>query len=483
MSGEIGPSRRLTLASGPGRWVLGATVLGSSMAFLDTTVVTVALPAIGRELGGSFSTLQWVMDAYLVTLGALLLLGGALGDVFGRDRVFMTGAGAFGVTSALCGVAPTATTLIIARLIQGVAAAMLVPGSLAIISTSFAAEERGRAIGAWSGLSGLATVVGPLLGGLLVDHASWRWVFLINVPLAAATVAASLRHVPSHQVVVPRPLSEHLDLGGAVTSVAGLALLVYGLIEGPRQGFRHPLIAASLILGVALLIGFVVIETRHERPLLPLSLFAIRDFTVANLTTLLVYAALSVALFLVVVELQTVAGYSALGSGAALFPITLLLLALSSRMGGLVGRVGPRPLMTLGPAIAGVGLLLFMRVSGQASYAAEVLPAAVVFGIGLAITVAPLTTTVLGAVPSTRAGVASGVNNAVARVAGLLAVAAVPLAAGLSSTGAGGADAFNRGFHRAMLISALLCLAGAVVSFVGLRPRHSPAVVTELATE
>ncbi len=457
----------VSLHSRSGRWILTTTVLGSGMAFLDTTVVTVALPSIGRELGGDLALLQWVLAAYLLTLGALVLSGGALGDLVGRDRVFTVGAAAFGATSALCGAAPTGAVLIIARLLQGIAASLLVPSSLAVVSASFPAKERGRAIGLWSGLSGLATAIGPFIGGVLVDHASWRWVFFINVPLAAATVLIALRHLPLQEPAA-HALGEQLDLPGTATSTIGLGLLVYGLIEGPRVGFDHPTVAAAVAAGIVLLVAFGLVEARRERPMLPLSLFRVRDFTVANLTTLLVYAALSASLFLVVLQLQDAAGYSALGAGAALFPITLLLLVLSPRMGGAVGRVGPRRLMTLGPAIAAVGLLLFLRVSAPAPYFSTVLPAAIVFGLGLAITVAPLTTTVLQSVPSTRAGLASGVNNAVARVAGLLAVAAIPLAAGLPEDPS--RPGFSSGFHRAMAIAAILCLGGAIVSFAGLRP-------------
>ncbi len=474
-----GGARRLTLAGPAGRWLLVATVLGSGMALLDTTMVIVALPAIGRTLGGGLSTQQWVLDAYLITLAGLVLLGGALGDVAGHGRVFLTGAVAFGVTSAICGVAPSGAVLIVARLFQGAAASLLVPGALALVSTSFSGEERGRAIGAWSGISGLATVIGPLLGGLLVDHAGWRWVFLINIPLAAAAVAAALRHLP-HEVR-STTLTADLDLGGALTATAGLGLVACGLIEAHHIGAA--LTVGALVLGLALLVAFGVIESRRERPLLPLSLFALRGYAVANLTTLLVYGALSAALFLVVLELQQVTGYSALASGAAIFPITLLLFLLSPRLGGLVNKMGTRRLVTLGPIVAALGLLLFLRVSAPASYLTVVLPAAVVFGAGLALTAAPLTTALLGAVPSTRAGIASGVNNAVTRVAGLIAVAAVPLAAGLSGAADAGGNGFTSGFHHAMLISAVLCLLGGAVSFVGLRPPRHPAPASEAAPE
>jgi EmrB/QacA subfamily drug resistance transporter len=477
---QPGAARRLTLAGSAGRWLLTATVLGSGMALLDTTMVIVALPGIGHSLGGGLSTQQWVLDAYLITLAGFVLLGGAIGDVVGHGRVFLTGAVAFGVTSALCGVAPTEAVLVVARLFQGAAASLLVPGALAIVSTSFSGEERGRAIGAWSWLSGLATVVGPLLGGLLVDHAGWRWVFLINIPLAAAAVAAALGHLPAREVR-STTLGEHLDGAGALTATAGLGLLVCGLIEAHHLGVA--LASGTVVLGLALLVAFGVISSRRERPLLPLWLFAIREYAVANLTTLLVYGALSVSLFLVVLELQEVTGYSALASGAAIFPITLLLFLLSPRLGGLVSRMGTRRLITLGPVVAALGLLLFIRVAAPAPYLTVVLPAAVVFGLGLALTAAPLTTTMLGAVPSTRAGIASRVNNAITRVAGLLAVAAVPLAAGLAGTADAGASGFTSGFHHAMLISAVLCLLGAAVSFVGLRPSRHPAPASEAATE
>jgi EmrB/QacA subfamily drug resistance transporter len=453
-----------------GRYILAAAVLGSGMAFLDTTAVTVALPAIGRDLGGGLSLLQWVVDAYLLTLGALVLTGGALGDVLGSSRVFMVGALAFGVVSALCGVAPDGAVLIVARLIQGAAASLLVPTSLAIVATSFPAEERGRAIGAWAGLSGLASVVGPLLGGLLVDQASWRWVFLINLPIAAVAVAIAYRHLAAPEVP-PRSLAPRLDLRGTATSAAGLGLLIVGLIEAPAG--PRLLILLAILAGAALLVGFGVIEAREERPMLPPGLFQVRAFTVANLATLLVYGALSAAFLLVVLELQDVLGYSALGAGAALLPVTVLLLLISPRLGSGRGSWGPRRLMTLGPLLAALGLLLFVRVSAGSHLLTGVLPASIVFGLGIAITVAPLTTTVLASVPSTRAGIASGVNNAVARVAGLIAVAVIPLAAGLGSASLAGVD-FTDGFHRAMIISAVLCLVASAVALVGLRPGPAP---------
>ncbi|MGO8686590.1 MAG: MFS transporter [Candidatus Dormibacteria bacterium] len=471
MNVELGPARRLTLSDAAGRWVLAATILGSGMALLDTTTVVVALPAIGRALGGHLSTLQWVLEAYLISLAGLVLLGGAIGEVVGHGRVFLIGAAGFGVTSALCGVAGSGAFLVVARLLQGAAASLLVPGSLAIVSTSFSAGDRGRAIGVWSAVSGLATVVGPLLGGFLVDHGGWRWVFLINIPLAAAALLAAANHLPAREAG-PRTLRGDVDLGGALIATAGLALVTLGLVEGPRHGVV--LGGGAVLLGAVLLAVFAAVESRRDRPLLPLSLFTIRGFAVANLATLFVYAALTASLLLIVLELQWAAGYSALASGAAIFPITLLLLGLSSRAGRLVDRMGARRLMALGPLLAAVGLLLFIRVPGHTSYLTAVLPAGLVFGAGLAVTVGPVTTTILGAVPSTRAGVASGVNNAITRVAGLLGVAAVPLLAGLGGS-ADDAGSFTGGFHQAMLVGALLCVAGTVVALVGLRRREHPA--------
>jgi len=473
VSTERGPARRLALGSPAGRWLLAATVLGSGMALLDTTTVTVALPAIGRDLGGGLATLQWVLDAYLLTLAGMVLLGAALGEVVGHDRVFLAGAAGFGVISILCAASPNGLTLVLGRLVQGAAAALLVPGALAIVSTSFTAEDRGRAIGAWSVISGTATVIGPLLGGLLVDHAGWRWVFWINVPLAVAAVGAAWGHLPAREAGF-RGRADRLDIGGALAVTVGLGLAVTGLIAGHTLGVAISL--AAVVAGLAVMVGFGIMERRRDHPLLPLGLFRIRAFTVANLSTLFVYAALSAALLLVVIELQAVAGYSALESGAAILPVTLLVFALAPRMGGVVSRLGARRLLTLGPLVAAVGLLLFIRVSGPASYLTVVLPAAVLLGLGLAATAAPLTTTLLEAVPVTRVAIASGVNNAVTRVAGLLAVAAVPLAAGLAGIDDLTGSAYDQGYHRAMVVAALLCVAGSAVSFVGLRPhRHRAA--------
>jgi predicted MFS family arabinose efflux permease len=356
--------------------------------------------------------------------------------------------------------------LVVARLLQGASASLLAPASFAMVSSAFALEDRGRALALWAGVAGAATVAGPLVGGILVDHAGWSWVFWINVPLALAAVIAGIRFVPARQVR-RKPLGESLDLGGAGTCLLGLGLLAYGVIEGPSLGFHRLRVLGSLAAGVLLLVAFTVLEARREHPMLPLHLFRIREFAVASLTTLLVYAALTAALLLAVLELQEVAGYTALGSGAALVPVTLLIL-LSPRIARALAWAEPRRLMVTGALLAALGALLLVRVSAGASYFGAVLPACVVLGLGLAVTVAPLTSTVLGSVPSVRAGVASEVNSMVARLAGLAGVAAIPVAAGLGARPAGGA-AFTSGFHRAMVVAAVLCVAAAAVALLGLR--------------
>jgi len=462
---------RLRYGSQAGRWVLLATVLGSGVAFLDGTIVNVALPRIGTDLSAGFSSLQWVLDGYLLTLGSLVLVGGALGDLYGRRRIFVLGLVSFGVASIACGLAPTAGVLIAARIVQGAAGALLVPGSLAILSSAYAEEDRGRAIGAWSGLAGIAGALGPFVGGYLVDAVSWRWAFLINVPLIAVAVAVAVRHVPeSHDPEYDgMPALERLDLPGAVTAAVGLALCVYPLIEAGRLGATR--MSALIAAGLACLGAFALVEARRRHPMMPLSLFRSRAFTVANLVTFVVYGALGGALFLVAIELQTQLGYSALESGAALLPITVLLLAFSSRVGGLMSRIGARPLLTAGPLVAGAGLALMVRITPGATYLTGVFPGVLVFALGMTLVVAPITSTALGAVDQMRSGVASGVNNAVARVAGLLAIALLPLAAGLAGDPRG---SFTAGVHRALLISGVLCAAGGLLALVGL-PAHRGA--------
>ncbi len=461
---------RVRYGSATGRWVLLATILGSGMAFLDSTVVNVALPAIGEELGAGFSGLQWTLDAYLLSLAALLLLGGSLGDRYGRRWVFGGGLAWFTVASVLCGLAPSIELLVAARAVQGVGAALLVPGSLAIIAAVFEPSQRGRAIGTWAGLAGVTTVVGPLLGGFLVDVASWRFVFFLNVPLALLA-AVAVRHVPETR----NPEQARVDVAGAVSAAAGLGGVVFALIEAPVRGWSDLWVLVLGAAGVVALAAFVGIERRVREPMLPLGMFSSRQFTAANLVTLVVYAALGGASFLVVVHLQTALSYSALAAGAALAPITLLLLVGSPVAGTLVDRVGPRLPMTAGPVVAAAGLALLTRVDAGSTYVGAVLPGVAVFGLGLAATVAPLTTTVLSAIPQRLSGIASGVNNAFARVANLLAVALLPLAAGIAAGAGTDLTGFTAGFRRAMWLSAALCLAGAAISAVAIRNPGSPA--------
>lgn len=479
-TGASTPAPLVAYSSAAGRWVLLATVLGSGVAFLDGTVVNVALPAIGRDLSTGFSSLQWVLDAYLLTLGALVLVGGSLGDIFGRRRMFVVGLLGFMLASAACGLAPSAGALIAARAVQGVAAALLVPGSLALLSSSYAPADRARAVGAWSALATLASAAGPFVGGYLVDAVSWRWVFLLNVPLVAVAVAVTVTRVPEPVAArAPGVARQHLDVTGAAVAVVGLGLVVFPLIEAHRL---RPAVALAIgLAGLLGLVAFVLVENGRAQPMLPLGLFRSRTFTACNLTTLAVYGALGGALFLLVIELQRGLGYSALAAGAALTPVTVLLLLLSSSAGRLAGRVGPRLPMTVGPLLAAAGLALMTRVVPGASYVGAVLPGAVAFGLGMAATVAPLTATVLGAVDDARAGVASGVNNAVARVAGLIAVAVLPLVAGLSSSRQLSPLEFTAGFHRAMWVAAAVCVAGGVVSYVGV-PRRAPVAVAAAET-
>jgi EmrB/QacA subfamily drug resistance transporter len=430
------------------RWVLLATVLGSGVAFLDGTIVNVALPAIAKDLDAGLGDLQWVLDAYLVTLTALVLLGGSLGDRFGRRRVFLVGLYAFTGASVLCGISADVGMLIGARAVQGVGAALLVPGSLAIISAVFHPDDRAKAVGAWSGLAGVASAVGPFAGGWLIDAVSWRLAFFVNVPFAAVVVVAS-RHVPETRT----DESEHLDLRGAAAASAGLALATYGLIERA---------AVAGVVGALGLLAFVVIEARSPAPMLPLAVFRNRQFSGANATTLAVYAALSGAFFLLVLELEVVLGYSALEAGSALLPITLLMLVLSARAGALAQRIGPRLPMAIGPVIVAAGLMMWTGVDDGASYLSAVLPGAIVFGLGLSLTVAPLTATIMAAADERHLGVASGVNNAIARLAGLLAVALLPAVVGLDTSGS--ARALDSGVDDALVVSAVLAVIGGAIA-------------------
>ncbi len=467
----------LALSSARGRWVIVATVLGSGMSLLDSTVVGIALPSIHRTFHGDLGALQWVVTGYALTLAAFLLLGGSLGDRYGRRRIFAIGVVWFALASACCGLAPGAAWLIGARLLQGVGGALLTPASLAIIQASFRADDRARAIGAWSGFGGLAAAVGPLVGGYLLAVGSWRWVFFINLPLAALVLAVTVRHVPETR----DPSSTgRIDSVGAVLAVAFLAGLTYGLIEAPTLGWSSPAVVASLALAAVTGPAFLVVEHRRARPMLPLGLFRSRQFSGANAVTFAVYGALGGALFLLPIELQLVAHYSPLASGLALLPVTLLMLVFSARSGQLSARIGPRLQMTLGPFVIAAGLLLLTRATHAGSYFTEVFPAVLLFAVGLAIVVAPLTATAMGAAPAEHSGVASAVNNVVARAAGLLAVALLPLLSGLTGAAALGSSALAVGFRTAMLISAFAAAAGGVIAALTIRnPAGPPSPVVE----
>ena len=465
----------LVLSSARGRWVIAATVLGSGIAFLDSTVVGIALPSINRTFHGGLGSLQWVVTGYALTLAAFLLLGGSLGDRYGRRRVFTVGIVWFAVASACCGLAPGSAWLIGARVVQGIGGALLTPASLAILQASFRPEDRARAIGAWSGLGGVAGALGPLVGGYLLAVASWRWVFFINLPLAAVVLAVTARHVPESR---DPGSAGRVDLPGATLAVAFLAGLTYGLIEAPSRGWSSPAVLASLAVAAVTAPVFLLVEHRRAHPMLPLGLFRARQFSGANAVTFAVYGALGGALFLLPIELQIVAHYSPLASGLALLPVTLVMLVFSARSGQLSSRIGPRLQMTLGPFVVGAGLVLLTRATNPGSYLTQVFPAVMLFGIGLAIVVAPLTATAMGAAPAEHAGIASAVNNVVARAAGLLAVAVLPLLSGLTGASALGATALATGFRTAMLISGFAAAAGGVIAAFTIRnpTRLSPQV-------
>ena len=441
----------------PQRLVLTVAVLASFIAFLDGTVINVALPAITRELGGGLTTQQWVVDAYLITLGAIILLAGSLSDAFGRKRVLFWGLWGFLVTSVLCAIAPTASVLIVARALQGVAGALLVPSSLALILSAFRGVPQARAIGAWTAWTSTAFLAGPLLGGLLVDLASWRLVFAINV-LPIALTLVLLSRLPADRAP---DADARVDMVGAVLGVLGIGLPVFALIEQANYGFGSPVIVVPLIVGVAAFAAFLWHEHRTSQPMMPLSLFQVRNFWVGNIATTFIYGALSLGTFVLAVFLQQTAGYSATLAGLALLPVTIFNIALSSLFGTLAGRIGPRLFMTVGPIIAGTGFFVLLRIGDDAAYVSQVLPGVLIFGLGLSITVAPLTSAILGAIDSGRAGIASAVNNAVSRVAGLVAIAAASLIVG--------AQLDLDGLHRALFATGTLLVLGGLVSALGIR--------------
>ncbi|MFI9323859.1 MFS transporter [Kitasatospora aureofaciens] len=454
----------LRLGTAQGRWVLIATVLGSSMAMLDGTVVNVALPRIGTDLGASLASLQWTLNAYLLTLAGLILLGGALGDRYGRRRVFLIGVIWFAAASAACAAAPTIHVLIAARAVQGIGGALLTPGSLAMLQAVFHPDDRSAAVGLWSGLGGVSAAIGPFLGGWLVDGPGWRWIFLLNLPLAAAVIAVTSRYVPESR---DETSTGRFDVPGALLAALALGAITYALTAA-GEGLS-PGVWVSGALGLLLAAAFVAVERRAPDPMLPLGLFSSRLFTAVNLVTLCVYAAFSGVFFLLVVQLQIVSGFSPLVSGFALVPITLLMLTLSARAGRLGKRIGPRVPLTVGPLLCAAGVLLMLRIGPGSSYWADVLPAVAVMGSGMTLLVAPLTATVLAAVEVRHAGIASGVNNAAARAAGLLAVAALPAMAGLSGDAYRVPSSVDAAFHTAMLICAGLLAGGGLIASVTVR--------------
>lgn len=464
---SVSPAAQVRYGTGPGRWVLLATVLGSSLAFVDATVVNIALPMIGRELGSSAAGLQWTVNGYTLSLASLVLLGGSLGDRLGRRRIFMVGVAWFAASSLLCGLAQNTGMLVGARVLQGVGGALLTPGALAILESSFVPQDRSRAIGAWSGLGGIGGALGPFLGGWLVELGTWRYIFLINVPLALVVLAVSARHVPESR---NPSATGTIDLAGVLTGAIGLGGLTYGFTAWTAHG-PGPSVLGSLAAGACALAAFVVVERRARNPLVPPSIFRNKAFSGANLVTFLAYAATGGVFFLVVLNLQVVAGFSPLAGGLALLPVTVLMLLLSAPSGALGQRIGPRIPMTAGPLICAAALLLMSGIGAGTGYLTGVLPAVTLFGLGLCALVAPLTATALGALDDTYAGIASGVNNAVARAAGLLAVAVLPLAAGLGSGNLTDAAQLHPVYRTSMQLCAALMAAAGLLAYVTIPKR------------
>lgn len=439
------------------RLVLLVGILASFVAFLDGSVVNVALPAIAREMGGGLALQQWVVDAYLITLGSLILVAGSFSDLFGRKRVMAVGLVGFGVASVLCAVAPSGGFLIVARALQGVAGALLVPSSLALIISNFSGPAQGKAVGGWTAWTGIAFIIGPLVGGALVDSSSWRLIFAINiVPIGITLWLMKLLDPEKHQRTKNR-----VDWWGALLCAVGLGVPVYALIEQSHYGFSSPAIYVPLVVGVLAFVAFLFYESRVKTPMLPLELFRIRNFSAGNLATVSIYSGLSIATFLLALTVQQLGGYSAFQAGMALLPVTILMFLLSPRFGTLAGKFGPRLFMTCGPIIAALGFALLAQLPASMDYWTHLLPGILLFGLGLSMTVAPLTSAVLGSIDSHRAGIASAVNNAVARIAGLLAIAMLGLVTGPVLTLAG--------VHRGLWCIAALLLVGGVISWLGIR--------------
>jgi EmrB/QacA subfamily drug resistance transporter len=454
------------------RLTLLAAILGSAVATIDGSIVNVALPAIERDLGGGLAAQQWVSNAYLLALGSLILIGGSLGDIYGERRVFSIGVAAFGVLSLVCAVAPTIGVLIVARGLQGAAGALVTPSSLAILIAAFDQKERGGAIGSWTAWGAIGSVAGPLAGGLIIDQASWRWIFALNVPFVLAALVLILAAVPPMAVATDR----HVDVRGASLCVVGLAGCVFALIEQPHYGWGSPAILVPLLGGLIALVAFVLYERQTPEPMLELDLFKRRNFAIGNAETLCMYAGLSILFFFLTVFLQQVAGYTALEAGLTTLPVTIVTFLLSRRFGALADRLGPRLFMGGGPLVAAGGILLFLRVGMHPSYVADLLPGLLVFALGLAMTVAPLTATVLADADESDAGIASAVNNAVARVAGLVGVSVIGVL--VANTLVGDNFAANsesvRAFHMAIAICAVLVAAGGVAGALGIvNPRRA----------